>query len=140
MVIDAADPNRRSVGSFFTNPIVAADVAEQVAARAAADGVVAAAPDVPRWPAGPGLVKLSAGWLIEHAGISKGLRSGAVGVSTAHALALVHHGGGTTDSLLALARRVRDAVSARFGVTLVPEPIFVGAAWDSPAAPTRSRA
>jgi UDP-N-acetylmuramate dehydrogenase len=134
MVIDAADPNRRSAGSFFTNPIVDADVAERLAARAVADSLVATVADVPRWPAGPGRVKLSAGWLIERAGVVKGLRAGAVGVSTRHALALVHHGGGTTDALLALARRVRDAVVARFGVTLAPEPIFVGlvgTTWDA---------
>ena len=133
MVIDAADPNRRSVGSFFTNPIVDADVAERVAARAVADGAVASPVDVPRWPAGPGRVKLSAGWLIEHAGIAKGFRAGAVGISTRHALALVHHGGGTTVALVALARQVRDTVDARFGVRLAPEPIFVGARWDTEA-------
>jgi UDP-N-acetylmuramate dehydrogenase len=126
MVIDAGDPNRRSVGSFFTNPIVAADVAERLAARAVAEGVVASSSDVPRWAAGPGRVKLSAGWLIERAGIAKGLRRGPIGVSSAHALALVHHGGGTTAALVALARDVRDAVAARFGVRLMPEPIFVG--------------
>jgi UDP-N-acetylmuramate dehydrogenase len=133
MVIDAADPNRRSVGSFFTNPIVDAAVAERLAARAAAESLVPTAADVPRWPAGPGQVKLSAGWLIERAGIAKGLRAGAVGVSTRHALALVHHGDGTTEALVALARTVRDAVATRFGVTLVPEPIFVGTTWDAPA-------
>jgi len=133
MVIDAADANRRSVGSFFTNPLVDADVAEGLAARAVADGVVASAADVPRWPAGAGRVKLSAGWLIEHAGIAKGLRRGAVGVSSRHALALVHHGGGTTAELAALARDVRGAVAARFGVTLAPEPIFVGTTLDAPA-------
>ncbi|MDB4980454.1 MAG: UDP-N-acetylenolpyruvoylglucosamine reductase [Myxococcales bacterium] len=127
MVLDAADPNRRSVGSFFTNPLVAAEVAERLAARAVAEGVAAAAADVPRWAAGPGRVKLSAGWLIERAGIAKGLRRGPVGVSSAHALALVHHGGGTTADLVALARDVRDAVAARFGVTLAPEPTFLGA-------------
>ena len=131
MVIDAADPNRRSAGSFFTNPIVADEVAARLAARAVADGVVAAAADVPRWPAGPGLVKLSAGWLIERVGLPKGMRSGAVGISTAHALALVHHGGGSTAELLALAHRVRDAVRDRFGVALAPEPIFVGTKWDA---------
>jgi UDP-N-acetylmuramate dehydrogenase len=130
MVIDAADPNRRSVGSFFTNPIVTADVAEHLAARAADDGVVAAASDVPRWPAGPGHVKLSAGWLIEKSGTTKGLRRGHVGISSAHALALVHHGGGSTDELLSLARHVRDVVKMRFGITLVPEPILVGTTWD----------
>jgi UDP-N-acetylmuramate dehydrogenase len=134
MVIDADDPNlpnRRSAGSFFTNPIVAAADADRLAARAAAEGVVASPADVPRWPAGPGLVKLSAGWLIEHAGIAKGYRVGAVGVSTKHALALVHHGGGTTAALVALARHVRDAVAARFGVTLVPEPVFVGTSFSA---------
>lgn len=140
MVIDAGDPNRRSVGSFFTNPIVAADVAQRLVARSVADGLVRAPEDVPRWPAADGLVKLSAGWLIERAGIAKGLRAGAVGVSTNHALALVHHGGGTTAELVALAHRVRDAVAARFGVTLTPEPIFVGAAWSSAPAATRSPA
>ena len=79
---------------------------------------------MPRWPAGDGRVKLSAGWLIERAGIGQGLRRGAVGVSSAHALALVHHGGGTTAALLALAREVPEAVRARFGVALVPEPTF----------------
>jgi UDP-N-acetylmuramate dehydrogenase len=118
MVIDPADPNRRSAGSFFTNPIVDAAVAG------------ALGPQAPRWPAGPGRVKLSAGWLIEHAGIAKGTRRGAVGVSSRHALALVHHGGGTTAALIALAREVRAAVLARFGVTLSPEPIFVGASLD----------
>jgi UDP-N-acetylmuramate dehydrogenase len=136
MVIDAADPNRRSAGSFFTNPIVPAEVAERLAARAAVEGIVAAAADVPRWPAGTGLVKLSAGWLIERSGLSRGLRSGAVGISTTHALALVHHGGGSTAELISLAHRVRDAVRDRFGVTLAPEPIFVGTTWDAaPAAP-----
>jgi UDP-N-acetylmuramate dehydrogenase len=126
MVIDPADPNRRSAGSFFTNPIVDASFADDLAARVAAEGGVAAPTEVPRWPAGPGRVKLSAGWLIEHAGITKGLRRGAVGVSTRHALALVHHGGGTTAELCALARDIRAAVAARFGVTLETEPVFVG--------------
>jgi UDP-N-acetylmuramate dehydrogenase len=120
MVIDAADPNRRSVGSFFTNPIVSAEVAAR------------AAPAGPAWPAGPGLVKLSAGWLIEQAGISKGLRRGAVGVSDRHALALVHHGGGSVAALIALAREVRAAVRARFGVSLQPEPTLIGITLDEP--------
>jgi UDP-N-acetylmuramate dehydrogenase len=117
MVIDAADPNRRSVGSFFTNPIVTAEVAEHLPS------------EMPRWPAAAGHVKLSAGWLIERSGVSKGLKRGHVGVSSAHALALVHYGGGSTEELLELARHVRDAVKERFGITLAPEPIFVGTAW-----------
>ncbi len=125
MLVIAGDPNRRSVGSFFTNPIVAAAEAEAVAVRAGDDGI-----SMPRWPAGDGRVKLSAGWLIERAGITKGLRRGPVGVSSAHALALVHHGGGTTAALIALGQEIREAVRMRFGVTLVPEPTFVGVAWN----------
>ena len=125
MLVTAGDPNRRSVGSFFMNPILAAEEAEAVAARAGDDGA-----GMPRWPASDGRVKLSAGWLIERAGIAKGLRRGPVGVSSAHALALVHHGGGTTAALLALAREIREAVRKRFGVTLVPEPTFVGVSWN----------
>ena len=68
---------------------------------------------MPRWPAAGGAVKLSAGWLIERAGIRKGHRRGAVGVSSAHALALVHHGGGSTAALLELAQEVGDAVHAQ---------------------------
>jgi UDP-N-acetylmuramate dehydrogenase len=125
MLVTAGDPNRRSVGSFFTNPIVEAGEAEAVVVRAGDEGA-----RMPRWPAGPGRVKLSAGWLIERAGVAKGLRRGAVGVSSAHALALVHHGGGTTAELIALAWEIREAVRMRFGVTLVPEPTFVGVAWN----------
>jgi UDP-N-acetylmuramate dehydrogenase len=126
MVLDPADPNRRSVGSFFTNPVLPAARAEEVIARAVAAGAAARPEDVPRFPAGEGLVKLAAGWLIERAGIARGMRRGAVGVSTAHALALVHHGGGTAAELAALAREVRAAVEQRFGVTLVPEPTLLG--------------
>jgi UDP-N-acetylmuramate dehydrogenase len=125
MLVNAGDPNRRSVGSFFMNPILPAEEAEAVAARAGDDGL-----RMPHWPASDGRVKLSAGWLIERAGIGKGLRRGPIGVSSAHALALVHHGGGTTAALLALAREIGQAVRSRFGVTLVPEPTFVGVAWN----------
>jgi UDP-N-acetylmuramate dehydrogenase len=129
MLIVDGDPNRRSVGSFFTNPVVRADQAEAVAARAVALGVIATTEEMPRWPAPGGAVKLSAGWLIERAGVHKGQRRGTVGVSTAHALALVHLGGGSTTALLELARDVRDAVHARFAMTLLPEPTMIGIAW-----------
>jgi UDP-N-acetylmuramate dehydrogenase len=129
MVIDAADENRRSAGSFFMNPIVAPEEADRVAAQVLAEGLVTALAQVPRFPA-PGGVKLAAGWLIEKAGIDKGFRLGPVGVSSRHALALVHHGGGHTSDLLALARVVRDTVAVRFGVRLVPEPTLLGASLD----------
>ena len=80
---------------------------------------------MPRFAA-PGGVKLSAAWLIEQAGFSKGTSDGAVGISTRHALAIVNRGGATGAQLFDFARKVRDAVEARFGVALAHEPVLVG--------------
>lgn len=126
MVIETDDPNRRSAGSFFTNPVIEADAAEALVEHAVREGLVADADAVPRYPAGGGRMKIPAAWLIEAAGFSKGQRDGAVGISSRHALALVHHGGGTTRELVAFARRVQDGVRERFGIELRPEPVFVG--------------
>lgn len=126
MVFDPDDENRRSAGSFFTNPVVEERIAAEVVARALADGIVTAAEQVPRFAAPDGRVKLAAGWLIERSGIRKGFRMGPVGISTRHALALVHHGGGTTADLLRLATHVRQTVRERFGIALTPEPVFLG--------------
>ncbi|MDZ4696471.1 MAG: UDP-N-acetylmuramate dehydrogenase [Deltaproteobacteria bacterium] len=126
MVILPEDENRRSVGSFFMNPVVSVLQADAVVQRALAAGIVSHPSQVPQYPAGDGRRKLAAGWLIEKSGLGKGFRMGPVGISTCHALALVHHGGGTTAELLALGRRVRDEVAAVFGVTLAPEPNLVG--------------
>lgn len=119
MVLDEADPDTWSAGSFFTNPLLTPD-------QAAALPV-----DAPRWPAGEGLVKTSAAWLIEHAGFTKGYAvaggTGPATLSTKHTLALTNRGSATTADLLALAREVRDGVRARFGVELVNEPVLVGA-------------
>ncbi|MBW2626078.1 MAG: UDP-N-acetylmuramate dehydrogenase [Deltaproteobacteria bacterium] len=122
MLIDPDDPNRRSAGSFFLNPIVGAAEAERVVEQAVGQHLAASPADVPRYPVGDGKVKLAAGWLIEKAGIEKGTRRGAIGVSTNHALALVHHGGGTTADLLAFADEIRVRVRDRFGVKLEREP------------------
>ncbi|MCA9601826.1 MAG: UDP-N-acetylmuramate dehydrogenase [Polyangiales bacterium] len=129
MVLDAGDPNRRSAGSFFTNPVLPAARAQTVIERAVAEGLVASPGDVPQYPAGEGRVKLAAGWLIERAGLQKGMRDGAFGLSTRHALAIVHHGGGTTAELVRFACSIRDRVHGRFGVELTPEPVFLGHAW-----------
>lgn len=129
MVVDARDPNRRSAGSFFTNPVVSTAEAQRVVEQALAESLVRAPEDVPRYPTSDGRVKLAAGWLIEKSGIARGLRMGNVGVSSRHALALVHHGGGTTAELISLAVHVRDTVARRFGVTLRPEPVFLGTRW-----------
>jgi UDP-N-acetylmuramate dehydrogenase len=111
MVLDPADHDTWSAGSFFTNPVVAAD--------AVPDGA-------PAWPQPDGAVKTSAAWLIEHAGFPRGYDRGAVGLSTKHTLALTNRGGATTQELLALAREIRDGVRERFGITLVNEPVLVG--------------
>jgi UDP-N-acetylmuramate dehydrogenase len=132
MVIDANDPNRRSVGSFFMNPVLSTASTDRVFERAIASGAARTASEVPRFPTADGKTKLSAGWLVEHAGFERGLRRGDVGLSSNHALALVHHGGGSTADLLALAHEIRDGVARCFGVTLVPEPTLVGIPWDGP--------
>lgn len=126
MVVDPADPDSRSAGSFFTNPVVEAAVADAVVEQALREGLVARAAAVPRYPADGGRVKLAAAWLIEAAGFRKGQRRGAVGISSRHALALVHHGGGRTQELLGLAEEIRAGVRARFGVELRLEPVVVG--------------
>ncbi len=123
---DPDDPNRRSAGSFFVNPVLDPEGADEVGARALALGVVADAAQVPRFTTGEGRVKIPAAWLVEAAGFHKGFRRGAVGLSSRHALALVHHGGGNTAELIALARDIRNAVRTRLGVTLQPEPVFLG--------------
>jgi UDP-N-acetylmuramate dehydrogenase len=122
MVLDPDDPNSRSAGSFFLNPVVTAAEADRVVEQAVIDNLVATRDDVPRYPASDGKVKLAAGWLIEKAGIEKGTRRGAIGVSTNHALALVHYGGGTTVDLLAFADEIRARVRDRFGIRLEREP------------------
>jgi UDP-N-acetylmuramate dehydrogenase len=123
MVLDAADPETVSAGSFFTNPVLDADELRGFEARVVAQGI---AGPVPRFAQGDGRTTLSAAWLVERAGFSRGYAMGSVGVSRRHALALVNRGGATTRELLTLARHVRDGVAARFGVTLSPEPVLVG--------------
>nr|WP_163511902.1 UDP-N-acetylmuramate dehydrogenase [Fodinicola acaciae] len=118
MVLDPADHDTWSVGSFFTNPVIDVPAYEQIARRCDAEP--------PRFDAGEGLVKTSAAWLIERAGFSRGYGKDGVSLSTKHTLALTNRGDGTTAALLALAREVRDGVRDAFGVTLVNEPIIVG--------------
>lgn len=129
MVWDEADPNRRSAGSFFTNPIVSSELATEIARRCVDSGLIGAATEMPRFELPDGRVKLAAAWLIERAGIAKGFRMGSAAVSNKHALALVHLGGGDTADLLRLASHVRAAVLARFAVRLEPEPVFLGLRW-----------
>jgi UDP-N-acetylmuramate dehydrogenase len=120
MVIAPGDENRRSCGSFFVNPVVAADVAASVRSRAGGD------PAMPCWPEPGGRAKLSAAWLIERAGFARGHRAGPVGLSSRHALAIVAHDGARARDVVAFARLVRDRVEDRFGIRLAPEPVFWG--------------
>src|ERR1700761_2193105 len=124
MVLDPADHDTWSVGSFFTNPVVAPRVYQRLAA--AVDG------PVPNYPAPDG-VKLAAGWLVERAGFGKGYPDPEPGgleascrLSTKHALALTNRGGASSEDVIALARVIRDGVQAVFGITLLPEPILLG--------------
>jgi UDP-N-acetylmuramate dehydrogenase len=121
MVLDDADHDTWSVGSFFTNPVVSTHEFDRVARRA--DG------PVPNYPAPYG-VKLAAGWLVERAGFGKGYPGDGARarLSTKHALALTNRGGATTEDVIALARTVREGVRTTFGIDLTPEPILIGAA------------
>jgi UDP-N-acetylmuramate dehydrogenase len=121
MVLDPNDENRRSVGSFFTNPVVSAELADSVHAVARGRG----APEMPRFPAGD-QVKLAAGWLIEQAGFLRGTRLGRVGLSTRHALALVNLGDASARDVLDAALTVKRGVLETFGVALRPEPELLG--------------
>ena len=138
MVVDEVDPNHLSAGSFFTNPIVAPELAAEIAQRAVVAGNAQEPSDIPRFTLADGRVKLAAGWLIEHAGLCKGFRMGPVGISSRHALALVHHGGGSTADLLRLALHVRAAVLGRFAIDLSPEPVFLGLTWPETVDPGKS--
>jgi UDP-N-acetylmuramate dehydrogenase len=123
MVLDPADHDTWSVGSFFTNPVVAPDFYRELADSASGTGR-----PVPHYPAPDG-VKLAAGWLVEQAGFGKGYPDDATArcrLSTKHALALTNRGGASADDVVALARTVREGVRDVFGVTLTPEPVLVG--------------
>jgi UDP-N-acetylmuramate dehydrogenase len=126
MVLKERDPDSRSVGSFFKNPVVTAEDALRVEDSARGLGRMGNQERLPAYPGTDGGVKLSAAWLIERAGFHKGYGRGSVGISTRHSLALVNRGGATARELLQLAAEIRSGVQATFGIRLVPEPVFVG--------------
>jgi UDP-N-acetylmuramate dehydrogenase len=125
MVLNPGDPDTRSAGSFFTNPVISAEEFARVEAAAAARGIA----PVPHYPARGGLVKVPAAWLIEHSGFAKGYGAPAAArVSSKHTLALINAGDATTAELLALAREIVSGVQAAYGVSLTPEPILIDVA------------
>jgi UDP-N-acetylmuramate dehydrogenase len=123
MLLVEGDPDCRSVGSFFKNPIVSEEDATRIAASSRKD--------LPRFSAGVGaedelMVKIPAAWLIEQAGFGKGYVLGGAGISSRHTLALINRGGATAREILALAEAIKTAVQARFGIELEREPVLVG--------------
>ena len=133
MVVDAADPDSVSAGSFFTNPILEADAFAALERRAAEHG------RPPRFPEPDGRVKTSAAWLIERAGFRRGHGNPeGIAISSKHTLALTNRGAGTTAELLALATEIAAGVRERFGVELEPEPTLVGVRWPSAGAGARA--
>jgi UDP-N-acetylmuramate dehydrogenase len=113
MLLVDGDPDCRSAGSFFKNPVVAAEVLESIGG------------EVPHWPAGEGLVKIPAAWLLEHAGFVKGFGEGRVGISSRHTLALVNRGGATYEDVERLEWEIVEKVWEKFGVGLVREPVVL---------------
>jgi UDP-N-acetylmuramate dehydrogenase len=114
MLLNPDDKDSWSAGSFFTNPIISVEIASALPEGA------------PKWPLTDGRIKTSAAWLIEHSGIDKGHAHGGARVSTKHVLALTNSGDATAEDLVELAREVRTAVQAKFGITLEPEVNLVG--------------
>jgi UDP-N-acetylmuramate dehydrogenase len=118
MLIVDGDADCRSAGSFFKNPVLTETEYQRLQGSASEP--------VPRYPAGAGTVKTSAAWLIERAGFRKGYAIGPAGVSSKHTLALVNRGGARAADIVRLAREIRRGVEDKFGIRLVPEPVFVG--------------
>jgi UDP-N-acetylmuramate dehydrogenase len=129
MVLDPADPDTRSAGSFFTNPVLDRRQFTELRRRfAARSGRPADEIAVPHFAAADGQVKVPAAWLIEQAGFAKGYSGdGSARISSKHTLALTNPGGASTASLVGLARQIRNGVQQEFGVELVSEPVLIGA-------------
>jgi UDP-N-acetylmuramate dehydrogenase len=123
MILDPADSDTRSDGSFFMNPVIGAAQFAEFEARART--VVGDEAKIPNFPSEQG-VKLSAAWLIEHAGFAKGFAHGNAAISTKHTLAIVNRGSATAHEVLELARMIRDEVERTFGVRMAQEPNPVG--------------
>jgi UDP-N-acetylmuramate dehydrogenase len=117
MVLDPSDPDTRSDGSFFMNPVVTSSQFDDLLSRAGTK-------NVPHFPSGD-QIKLSAAWLIENAGFHKGQVHGNVGLSSKHTLAIINRGGGTAREVLELVKMIREGVREKFGVEIQPEPNFL---------------
>jgi len=121
MLLTPGDPDSRSAGSFFKNPILSASQYELLAQKAAGRGL-----KVPSYPALSKQSKVSAAWLVESSGFHKGYQKGTVGISSKHALAIVNRGGATATDVIALRDEIQAGVERVWGVRLEAEPVFVG--------------
>ena len=121
MLISPNDPDSRSVGSFFKNPVLSPEAFERLRLKARERNL-----EVPNYPALSEQKKISAAWLVENSGFRKGYSRGRVGLSTKHALAIVNRGGATADEIMALKNEIQRAVEENWGVHLDPEPVLVG--------------
>lgn len=119
MIIDRDDPNSRSAGSFFKNPLVESQIVEHIESRVEGNRV-------PRFRGDGSKVKVPAAWLIEQSGFHKGYRLGPAGISTNHSLAIVNLGSARSADILNLKEKIQDGVYKKFGILLEPEPVFVG--------------
>lgn len=126
MILRTEDPDAKSAGSFFKNPVLDTRSVSVLEVESFARGLLREPERVPRYPAGPGKEKVPAAWLIEHSGFHKGYRHGKAGISSKHALALINTGGATAREVLELMHLIQDGVRETFGVALQPEPVFVG--------------
>jgi UDP-N-acetylmuramate dehydrogenase len=122
MLIVPNDEDCRSAGSFFKNPIVPTEKYDHVKAIARSRG---ADREPPQYPAGDGMIKLSAAWLVENAGFQKGYQRGPAGISKRHTLAIINRGGASAADILALKEQVQRTVKEVFGIELHPEPVFI---------------
>lgn len=121
MLIVPGDEDSHSVGSFFKNPVVPQQAFEKLSASLSPSGL-----DLPSYPAGDGLRKLPAAWLVEHAGFTRGYIKGAAGISRKHTLAIINRGGATAGEITALSDEIQARVRKRFGIVLEQEPVLVG--------------
>jgi UDP-N-acetylmuramate dehydrogenase len=121
MLIVPGDDDCRSAGSFFKNPILSSDDYERLMARAAAKNL-----QIPSYPALATQKKVSAAWLVEHSGFSRGYGNGSVGISRKHALAIVNRGNATAADVVAFKEAIQQRVEEIWGILLEPEPVFVG--------------
>src|SRR5437899_4162493 len=121
MLITPGDEDCRSAGSFFKNPVLSAEQYQELSQRALARGL-----QIPSYPALDAQRKVSAAWLVEHSGFSKGYSSGRVGISRKHALAIVNRGEATAADVLALKEQIQERVQEIWGIPLDAEPVFVG--------------